>query len=457
MPFFQRRLASSLGIALIAAFLVAACGSSSGSGGSGGGAKGPQNALTNCPQSTNSTAAAATSGDVTINVSGFSSTPAEDALVQKGLNDFMAANPHIHTTWNPIPGDYPTKMRANIASGNVPDVFYVEPSMAQEYIPSGKLLNLGPYMTRDNVDPASFYGPLMQTFDCTDGSVYGIAKDWNSLGLFYNKTMFQKANLQAPTADWTWTDLQNAAQKLTHVTSSVNSSVYGISLPSDASRWGAFLYANGGSMLSSDGKSATFNNAAGVAAAQFYTSFHMAKTGVRPADVGAGWDGEAFGKGLVAMTFEGGWMIPFMSSTYPNVQYGIAPLPKSPTGQSANLVYTNAWGAYSGTKYPDAAWKVIQYMTGATYQKQVLDDGFALPSIQSLSSDPYFQQNPGVEVLLQGAQVGHPDFYGVADTELHNDVGNALDAIVLKNTPPDQALNDAASKVNTFIQQNAAP
>ena len=36
-------------------------------------------------------------------------------------------------------------------------------------------------------------------------------------------------------------------------------------------------------------------------------------------------------------------MIPSMASSYPNVQYGIAPLPKSPTGQSANLVYTNAW------------------------------------------------------------------------------------------------------------------
>jgi len=438
--------------------MLAACGNNSGSGTTGAGAKGPQNSLINCPTSTNGTAAAPESGDVTINVSGFASTPAEDALVQKGLNDFMAANPHIKVTWNPIPGDYPTKMRANIASGNVPDVFYVQPPMGQEYTPAGKLLNLSPFMARDNVDPSSFYSALQQTFDCKDGSVFGIPKDWNSLGLIYNKTMFAAAGLQAPTADWTWTDLQNAAQKLTKSTGNAATSVYGIALPSDASRWGAFLYANGGTMLSSDGKKASFNNAAGIAAAQFYTSFHTNKTGVRPADIGAGWDGEAFGKGQVAMTFEGGWMIPFMTSTYPKIDYGIAPLPKSTsTSQSANLVYTNAWGAYAGTKHPDAAWKVIQYMTGATYEKQVLDAGFALPSIKSLSTDPYFTQNPGFGVLLQGAESGHADFYGAADTEVHTDVANALDAIVLKNTPVDQALNDAANKVNTFIQQNEAP
>ena len=448
-----KRLCTTLATSGMVAVL-AACGGggNSGNGGTGTGAKGPQNPLTRCPQSTNTTAASAESGDVTINVSGFASSPAEDALVQQGLNGFMSANPHIKVTWNPIPGDYPTKMRANIASGNSPDVFYVQPPMGQEYIPAGKLLNLGPYMQRDNVDPNSFYKALAQPFDCADGTVFGISKDWNALGLFYNKSMFQAANIPAPTADWTWTDLQSAAQKLTKA----DGSVYGASLPSDASRFGAFLFANGGSMLSSDGKTATFNNQAGIDAAKFYTSFHTNKTGVTPKDVGAGWDGEAFGKGEVAMTFEGGWMIPFMTKTYPDLQYGIAPLPKALNGQRSNLVYTNAWGAYSGTKHPDAAWKVIQYMTGATYQALVLHAGFALPSIQTLSSDPYFQQNPGVQVLLDGAQNSHADFYGAADTEVHNDLGNALDEVILKNTPVDKALNDAATKVNVYIQQNTA-
>jgi multiple sugar transport system substrate-binding protein len=449
LPWKKRfwRVGSMLSI-LSLVVLLSACGSNGGSTGTGSGGKGPANALNTCPTSTNTQAAGPASGTVHLTVAGWSSSPAEDALVQQALNQFMQQNPSIKVTWQVIPGDYPTKMRANVASGNVPDVFYLQPAMAQEYIKAGKLLNLSPYMGRDNVPASDFYSSLMQPFDCADGTVYGIAKDWNSLGLFYNKTMFQQAGLGDP-SNWSWSDLQAAAKKLT------NGSTYGIALPPDASRWGAFLFANGGQMLNSDGTQAVFNSQQGVSAAQFYTSFQLNKTGARPGDVGGTWDGDAFGKQKVAMTFEGGWMIPFMQQSFPNVQYGIAPLPKAPNGKRANLLYTNAWAAYSGTKYPDAAWKLIQFLTGAGHQRDVLHDGFALPTIKSLATDSYFQQNPGVAVLQQGATVGYADFYGAADTEIHTDVANALTAIMLGQASAQDALNAAAQKVDAWIQQNS--
>lgn len=430
--------------------LLAACGSGGGNTGTGSGGKGPTNALNACPTKTNTAAASPASGKIHLTVAGWSSSPAEDALVQQALNQFMQKNPDISITWQVIPGDYPTKMRANVSTGNVPDVFYLQPGMAQEYIKGGKLMNLSPYMARDNVPASDFYSSLMQPFDCADGTVYGIAKDWNSLGLFYNKTLFQQAGLGDP-SNWTWSDLQSAAQKLT------KGSTYGIALPPDASRWGAFLFANGGKMLSSDGQQAAFNSQQGIDATNFYTSFQLNKTGVRPGDVGAGWDGDAFGKQQVAMTFEGGWMIPFMSQSFPNVQYGIAPVPMAPDGKRGNLLYTNAWAAYSGTKNPDAAWKLIQFLTGAGHQGDVLHDGFALPTIKSLANDPYFQQNPGVAVLQQGANEGTADFYGAADSEVHTEVANALTAIMLGKSSVKDALNTAAQNVNTWIQQNQAP
>jgi multiple sugar transport system substrate-binding protein len=432
--------------------LLAACGGGSTSNVSGGGLKGPQNRLISCPGSSNGTKAAET-GNITLNVSGWSSSPAEDTLVKAGLFAFHQKYPNITANWSPIPDQYQTKMRANVASGNVADVFYVSPDMAQEYIKAGKLLSLSPYLQRDNIQPSNYYSALQTPFDCADGSVYSIPKDWNSLGLFYNKDMFAAAGLGDPTG-WSWTDFTNAAQKLTKVGKTPATSVYGVALPADTSRFGAFLFANGGQMLSADGKTASFNNAAGVAAAQFYTSFETGKTGVMPSDIGAGWDGEAFGKGGVAMTFEGGWMIPYMSSTFPSIKYGIAPLPTAPTGQRSNLVYTNGWGAYSGTAHPDAAWKLIQFLTGIDYQTQVLHDGFALPTISSLSNDSYFTDNPGVKVLEDGNQGAHADFYGAADSKVHSEVANALQAIMQGKAAPQAALDTAASNVNTFIQQN---
>ncbi len=437
--------------------LLAACGSSTQTTGSIAGLKGPHNSLITCPSSTNGTTAAPETGNITLNVTGWSSSPAEDTLVKAGLLAFHEKYPNITANWSPIPDSYQTKMRANVAAGNVADVFYVSPDMSQEYIKAGKLLNLSPYMQRDNVQPSNYYSALQTPFDCADGTVYSIPKDWNSLGLFYNTTMFQAAGLSDPT-NWTWTDLQNAAMKLTKVTGSTATSVYGLALPADASRFGAFLFSNGGQMLSADGKTAAFNNAAGVAAATFYTSFEANHTGKMPVDIGAGWDGEAFGKGQVAMTFEGGWMIPYMSSTFPNIKYAVAPIPTTPsTSQRSNLVFTNGWGAYSGTAHPDAAWKLIQFMTGVDYQTQVLHDGFALPTISSLSSDSYFTQNPDVKVLQGGNQGAHADFYGAADSKVHSEVANALQSVMLGKASVQDALNTAANNVNTFIQQNVGP
>lgn len=441
---------------IILTLILAACGNGGSSSGNSNGGVSQQglaggNSYISCPGSTNTTAAAPPSGPVTLTVSGWSSTPAEDALVQQNLNNFEKLHPNIHINWSPIPGDYPTKMRANVASGTVPDVFYLQPSMSSEYISSGKLLNLSPYMAKDGVKASDYYTALINPFTCTNGEVFGLPKDWNSLGVFYNKQMFQAAGLPFPTASWTWSDLQNDAAKLTKNPGTPNS-VYGISLSADLSRWGAFLLANGGTVLNKDGTQATFNSQTGIDTLNYYTSFLKNKTGTLPTSVGAPWNGDAFGKQRAAMTIEGGWLIPYMATTYPNVQYDIAPLPMAPNGQRSNLTFTNAWSAYSGTKNPEAAWELIKYMTGSTVQESQLNDGFALPTLKSLANASYFSSNPGFKTLFDAAPYSHADYYGPQDSAIHSDVANAIQEVMLGKQDAKTALDNAATQVDSSLQ-----
>lgn len=438
--------------------ILSACGGSAGStGGSGSGTGGAQQGLSgatsfiDCPGNTNTSAAAPETGTITLNVAGATSSPAEDALVQQNLKKFTQTHPNIKVNWTGL-ADYPTKMRANISSGNVPDVFYVQPQMGSEYINAGKLLNLSPYMAKTGVKTSDYYEALMSPFTCKGGQVYGIPKDWNTLGLFYNKQMFQSAGVALPTDNWTWTDMQNAAKKLTK-SGNAATSTYGITLAADASRWGAFLFAAGGSMLNKDGTQATFNTTAGIKSLQFYTGFQKDGTSVLPGSVSSAWPGEAFGKQRAAMALEGGWLIPFLSSTYPNVQYDIAPLPKDPdTGKRANLIYTNAWGAYASTKHPEAAWELIKYMTGTDVQKTQLDAGFALPTIKGLQNDPYFTQHPGFKVMFNASSYGYADYYGAHDDVIHTDLQQSIESVMLGKSDAPTALKNAASKINNELQ-----
>jgi multiple sugar transport system substrate-binding protein len=441
---------------VILTLLLAACGGGGASSSSSSGGVSQQglsggNSYIACPSSANTTAAAPESGTVTLTVSGWSSTPAEDALVQQNLQNFEASHPNIKVNWSPIPGDYPTKMRANVASGTVPDVFYLQPAMSSEYISSGKLLNLSPYMARDGVKASDYYSALINPFVCTSGQVYGLPKDWDSLGVFYNKQMFQAAGLSAPTASWTWDDLKADAQKLTKNPGTPNS-VYGISLSADASRWGAFLLANGGSVLNKDGTQATFNTPTGVSTLDFYAGFLKNNTGALPTTVGAPWNGDAFGKQRAAMTIEGGWLIPYMASTYPNVQYGIAPLPMSPNGKQADLTFTNAWSASSSTKHPEAAWELVKYMTGSTVQASQLNAGFALPTLQSLASASYFTSHPDFKVLFDAATYSYADYYGPQDAAIHSDLATAIQEVMLGKQDAQTALNNAATQVDSSLQ-----
>jgi multiple sugar transport system substrate-binding protein len=135
----RKRFLTSLLIAI--ALILAACGSNSpsSSGNAGSSTKGIASGTSynSCPSSTNTTAAAPTSGTVNLTVAGWASTPAEDGLVQSNLKKFEQLHPNIHLTWSPITGDYPTKMRANVASGSVPDVFYLSPDMSSSPAPTG--------------------------------------------------------------------------------------------------------------------------------------------------------------------------------------------------------------------------------------------------------------------------------------------------------------------------------
>jgi len=258
---------SALAVLSLIAILVVACGSP--------GATTPSASASTGASPT----AAALSGD--IRISGWSSSPTEDALLQDSINAFMAANSGVKVKWEPIAQDYETVLKTNLAAGTEADVFYADIFWIDSLMKTGKLLALDDLMAKSGTKKDDFVPSLINAFTY-QGKTYGIPKDFNTLGLVYNKDLFKAANVAEPTNDWTWTDLSAAAKKLT------TGGVVGLSLPADAARFVPFLWQAGGDL-------ANINNAAGVAATDFYTGFE-AKDGLSklPSELGMGWAGEAF-------------------------------------------------------------------------------------------------------------------------------------------------------------------
>ena len=405
---------SVIAILALAAIVVAACGGTPGA-------------------STPSGTLGPLSGDVRI--SGWSSTPTEDALLTDSINAFKAANPTVNVKWEPIAQDYSTVLKTNLAAGTEADVFYIDVADIDSLMKTGKLLALDDYMAKTGTKKDDFVSTLINAFSY-NGKIYGIPKDFNTLGLVYNKDLFKAAGVAEPTNDWTWNDLSTAAKKLT------TGGVVGLSLPADAARFMPFLWQAGGDL-------ANINNAAGQAAVDFYTGFEAKDSLSKlPSELGMGWAGEAFEKGKAAMVFEGGWLPADLNNNFKSVNYGVVQMPKG-TAAKSNLIFTVSYSVSAKTKNPNAAWALLNYLTGSDNQSKVLKAGFALPTRQALASSI---TNVNSKAIFDGAPYGKPFNYASSNTSKVNDeIAKSLESIMLKKSSVKDALDKLATTIKPLL------
>ncbi|MBI5824566.1 MAG: ABC transporter substrate-binding protein [Chloroflexi bacterium] len=390
-------------------------------------------------------------GQVEVRLSGWASSPSETALLESLLYRFSVENPGITVKYEPITGDYKQALLTAIASGTEPDLYYMDIFWWQELAKNDVILPMDDLMSASGVKNEDFIPSLIDAFKF-EGKTYGIPKDFNTLGLFYNKDLFDKAGLDYPTDDWTWDDLKTAAEKTTDLTDATKP-VYGICMAPDAGRFPIFVFQNGGTVMNADYTDTTLDSDAAIGAAQFYTDFRANKTGVAPADVGEGWQGTVFGKGQCAMVYEGGWLISYLRDQFPGTKYGVVIPPAGPGGEG-NLIFTVAWGISKNTKNPEAAWKVVDFLTNEASQKTVLESGFALPTRISLQGSEYFTNNSNSAAIFNGAlNNAQPFFWGSVGSDVNDQMSKALERIYKESQPVADALKQAAEAVREALKQ----
>jgi multiple sugar transport system substrate-binding protein len=302
----------------------------------------------------------------TISLAGWSAGADEDNLLQQVVNTFEKSHPAIKVDYSVINGDYTTAMTARFAARTPPDVFYVDSSLASTWASQGVLQPLDSYIKSSKYNTKAFFPSLLNTFK-VGGKIYGFPKDWSPLAMEINTTMLSQAGIKkAPT---TWAQLQADAQAM--ATKGVVTGGKPICLGADWARMLPFVFQNKGSL-------ANIQSPAATAAVNFYVGLISKGLAQTPDKLGAGWCGEALGKGVAAIAFEGNWLLPFMKSTYPTVHYGVFPMIKQKTG--GNLAFTVSYSLAKDSKNKPAAWQLLSWLTGPVGQKLWVSKGLALPS-----------------------------------------------------------------------------
>jgi len=289
-----------------------------------------------------------------------------------------------------VASDLGQQLAQGFASGNPPDIFYLGNDQVATYAKAGDLAPL------DNLKNVKSFYPSLRAAYTYKGHLYAAPKDFSTLALVINTASWKGAKLTNADLPKTWKQLASVSKKLTR-----NGQV-GLCTGPEFHRLGVFMIQAGGWLVSKDGKTATVNSKANIAAFTFVKS--MIKNGSMKLtnQIGAGWGGEGFGKKQCAMTIEGNWISGAMTHDYPTVGWTVAQLPAGPTGIKGTLQYDGGWGLAADSKNKTEAMALITYLTQTKVQMGNAKAFGVMPSVIA-DRKPWSALYPKFSPFLAGA------------------------------------------------------
>ncbi|QPP07491.1 sugar ABC transporter substrate-binding protein [Streptomyces bathyalis] len=137
------------------------------------------------------------------------------AGMEKIIKAFEAEHPKISVSIQVTPfTSYWTTLKTAMRGGSAPDVFWMNAVNLQLYASEGVLEPLDPFIERDGFDMGVHPEELLRMYTY-ERTRYAMPKDFDTIGLWYNKELFDKAGIKYPDESWTWDTVRDAAAELT--------------------------------------------------------------------------------------------------------------------------------------------------------------------------------------------------------------------------------------------------
>jgi multiple sugar transport system substrate-binding protein len=202
------------------------------------------------------------------------------------------------------------------------------------------------------------------------------------------------------------------AEFATHSKALMAKGITPMCVDADINRLGAYFVAFGGGLATNANKSLL--SSAGTKAGLEWAMGNY-KTGAfkTPAQLSAGWAGEAFGKAKCAYTMEGAWLDPYLKDSFPAVYKQLIKGQLPTAKQAGSLAFTAAYAIGKDSPNPKEAWTFIEYMTGARGMTVWTSFGVAIPSRSDVATPIGYEVNGSVAKLP--TTVTTPAFKGWGD------------------------------------------
>lgn len=321
--------------------------------------------------------------------------------VEEIIKLFNEKNPNIKVKTELTPyGQYFQKLETAATGGALPDVMWMNGAHVEQYAEGKVILPLSDFAKEDNYNLDNYPESLIDLYT-VDGKLYGIPKDFDTTGLWYNKKIFDEAGVPYPDETWDWAKLKEVATKLTNK----DKGIWGYAaLMGNQGGYYDFIWQNGGYIISEDGKSVGFDQPEAIEALKFNISF--IKEGLSPtqAQMTETAASELFASGKVAMMFDGPWMVPEYKQ---NPDLDVAVVPKGKQRAVAIHGLSNVIAA--NTKHKDAAWKFVQFLGSKEAAEVFAKTGTVIPAYNG-TQEAWIQAVPtlNLQAYIDGVEYSVP-------------------------------------------------
>ena len=470
----------TLAVTSLAAPILAACGGETGGGATPtSGTTGGNVATPEAPQPT---------PVATTNVSGWNPRFKDKATVSRfgfgtdnttarvRVQAFEQAYPNI--TLKAAPEIDDQKILTAVASGDVPDLFWLGRNTVLSWAARKALEPMDDLIKNDDrFKLDNFYEAAVKEVQY-EGQTWAIPQFMDARPIFVSLEPLRQAGLKVENIDTSdWQQLREFGEKLTKKQSN-KITRWGFDTKVQSGFLWMYSWGNGSSLLSDDGKTATFDTPENIEALKYTVDTMNSQGGFR--SYKAFLDTTQFEgpenfivKNQVVMTPFESWLLGIIAEGDPKHEFRALPF-KGKNGDIISMSGGNAWAIPKGAKNKEAAWEFISFMSDADIWRKAGEaekketkaaKGVYIPSLTAnkaadkmLREEVYTSTTPAIDeavdlfpqLLEQSKQVvASPVLKEITDI-LQSE---AVDPALQGSKQPDAAMKDAQQKAQRALDK----
>ena len=370
------------------------------------------------------------------------------------IADFERQNPDVHVrlVWVPA-SQYHIKLKTLIAARQAPDLIYCGDVWVAYLMPFLQDLTELVQRDRDEIDLDDFYPEVLA--GCQHkGRFYYLPRFFNISLLYYNKTLFDEAWEPYPAASWTWEDYIAAGQRLTRRGDDGEVVTWGSDMMLGWwGEWLIFVRQAGGDMFDANISRCTLDSPEAALGMQFYLD-KVYKHGISPKP-GFG-PANGFASNKMAMLWGGHTGAWVFYNEIEGLDWDIQILPQGPVTRCGGEIAMDAFGVYKDSKCPEAAWRVLKFISSKEGIRRHVKMGF-LSTRKSVAEELLFapdrKEHPAnVKAVYEAMKYAKPIPRSPDYIEIATDVIQPeIDRMVHENSSVAEACRKATEAANRFM------